>query len=79
MIPPKQSKLLLLFFSKENPLWKDIIRKKTVTQKEISKNTGISQSTISNWKGSAADIAHVRHDLGVFKSNLQKRNWPSIN
>jgi transcriptional regulator with XRE-family HTH domain len=74
---PKQSKLLLLFFSKENPLWKEIIRK-TVTQKEISKTSGISQSTISNWrKGSDAAVAHVRHDLGVFKSNLQKRNWPS--
>jgi transcriptional regulator with XRE-family HTH domain len=69
---PKQSKLLLLFFSKDNPLWKQLIAKGTVTQKDIAQASGVSQSTISNWrKGGSADIAVLEHEFNSLRDKIE--------
>ena len=69
---PKRSKLLLLFFSKDNPLWKQLVSKSTVTQKEISQASGVSQSTISNWrKGGGADIGVLEHEFATLRTKIE--------
>jgi transcriptional regulator with XRE-family HTH domain len=45
----KQSKLLFLFFSKDNPLWKTLLAH-SPTQTEIATATDIKHSTLSNWR-----------------------------
>jgi hypothetical protein len=65
---PKQSKLLLLFFSKDNPLWKQFGGGR-VTQKRIAEISGVSQSTISNWrKGGSADIGALGNEFHALRT-----------
>jgi transcriptional regulator with XRE-family HTH domain len=49
MMITKQSKLLFLFFSRENRLFEKLLSK-SPTQSEISAKTGLNQSTLSNWR-----------------------------
>jgi hypothetical protein len=68
----KQSKLLLLFFSQANPLWKQFLSKGSVTQKDISLVSGVSQSTLSNWrKGGAADMGVLETEFAKFRSKIE--------
>jgi hypothetical protein len=75
---PRQTKILLLFFSKENPLWTAFFGR-SVTQRAIAERTSISQSTLSNWrKGGGAHTPHIAGELLRLKGEVQdKRNLPA--
>jgi hypothetical protein len=75
---PKQSKLLLLFFSKENPLWRQLVPHGSITQRVISAESGVSQSTISNWrKGASANLVLLGHEFNALRTRIERRHRAS--
>jgi hypothetical protein len=66
----KQSKLLFLFFSRENPLLEKIFAQ-IPTQLKISDATGINQSTLSNWRrGGEIDSNTVKRSFNTLLSYI---------
>jgi transcriptional regulator with XRE-family HTH domain len=73
----KEAKLLFLFFSPANPLWKELIEQKPITQQQIAGESGVSQSTLGNWKrGGPISMAHVRKGLEALRMKIGKGALP---
>jgi hypothetical protein len=73
----KEAKLMFLFLSPANPLWQDLIEQKPITQVQIAKETGVSQSTLGNWKRRGPiNLTHVRNGLEQLKKNIKEGSLP---
>lgn len=70
------SKYLFLFFSTDNPLWKELIAP-PITQQKIAEETHVSQSTLSNWKrGASINLTHLEIAIIKLKTKISGRHLP---
>src|SRR5690349_21263641 len=71
----KLAKLVLLFFSPDNPLWKDLVDPLPITQQKIAAVAGISQSTLGNWKkGGPINLPHLQDVLLGLTKTIREKN-----
>jgi hypothetical protein len=71
----KVAKLVLLFFSPDNPLWKDLVDSLPITQQKIAAVAGISQSTLGNWKkGGPINLPHLQEALAALIKKVKDKN-----
>jgi hypothetical protein len=69
------SKLVLLFFSPDNPLWKEVIDSPpAITQHRIAEVVKISQSTLANWKkGGPINLPHLEAAFTTIMGQINEK------
>jgi transcriptional regulator with XRE-family HTH domain len=69
------SKLALLFFSPNNPLWQSLLQSKHITYQSIASTAGISQSTLGNWKKNGPiNLSHLEKVFKTLQCSIEKNS-----